>query len=149
MDKYSDVMLWLILPLLTILPFAVYAETVRCTTELKRICDSAQACTTTSSIHPVVEYLIDLPNKPGSAKIVKLVGGKKVASWKPGLTSGEDDSRHEYSVSNDDSGKFTLSESFKTFSYKFVTVIGNSGWEQNELGICSAGAPWKSSTQKD
>ena len=141
MDKYADILLWLILPLLTIFPFAVYAETVRCTTELTRLCDNAQVCTTTSSIHPAVEYLIDLPGNPGTAKIVKLVGGKKVASWKSDVTSSERDSRHEYSVRNDDSSRFTLSESFKTFSYKFTTVVGKSGWEQNELGICSVGAP--------
>ena len=141
MDKYADVLLWLILPLLTMLPFAVYAETVRCTTELKHLCDGTQTCTTTSSIHPAVEYLIDLPNKPGTAKIVKLVAGKKVASWKSDLTSGEGDSRHEFSMPSDDSNRFTLTTGFRTFSYKFTTVIGESGWEQNELGICSVAAP--------
>jgi hypothetical protein len=141
MDKYSDTLLWLILPLLAILPFAVYAETVRCTTELKRLCDNAQVCTTTSSIQPAVEYLIDLPGTPSAAKIAKLIGGKKVASWKSDLTSRDGDARHEYSMGNDESNKFTLSKSFKTFSYTFTTVIGKSRWEQNELGICSVAAP--------
>ena len=138
MDKYAALLLWLLLPLLLLLPFAVYAKTVRCTTELKRLCDSAQACTTSSSIYPAVEYLIDLPDTPGTAKLVKLVGGKKVASWKPVLASGEGDSRHEYSLRNDGSDRFTLSERLHTFSYKFATVIGNSEWQQNELGICSS-----------
>jgi hypothetical protein len=141
MDKYADILLWLILPLLAILPFAVYAETVRCTTELKRLCDNAQVCTTTSRIEPAVEYLIDLPVKPSTAKIAKLIGGKKVASWKSDLTSSDGDSQHEYSMRNDDSNRFTLSESFKTFSYRFTALIGKSGWEQNELGICSVAAP--------
>ena len=141
MDKYSDTLLWLILPLLAILPFAVYAETVRCTTELKRLCDNAQVCTTTSSIQPAVEYLIDLPGKPSAAKIAKLIGGKKVGSWRSDLTSSDGDARHEYSMGNDESKKFTLSKSFKTFSYTFTTVIDKSRWEQNELGICSVAAP--------
>ena len=141
MDKYADILLWLILPLLTILPLAVYAETVRCTTELKRSCDNAQVCTTTSVMHPAVEYLLDLSDKPSTAKIVKLIGGKKVASWKSDLTSGEGDSRHEYSTPNDDSNRFTLSKSFKTFSYEFTTVIDKSAWGQKEVGICSVAAP--------
>jgi hypothetical protein len=141
MDKYADILLWLILPLLTLLPFAVCAETVRCTTELKRLCDNAQVCTTTSSIQPAVAYLIDLPGKPSAATIAKLIGGKKVASWKSDLTSSDGDAQHEYSLRNVESNRFTLSKSFKTFSYTFTTMIGKSGWEQNELGICSVIAP--------
>jgi hypothetical protein len=82
-----------------------------------------------------------LPDKPGTAKIAKIIGRKKVASWKSDLTSSERDSRHEYAVRNGDRSRFTLSESFKTFSHKFTTVVGKSGWEYNELGICSVGAP--------
>jgi hypothetical protein len=141
MDKYADILLWLILPLLTVLPFAVYAETVRCTTELRRLCDNAQVCTTTSSIQPAVEYLIDLPGKRSAARIAKLIGGKKVASWRSDLTSGDGDARHEYSMDNDESNRFTLSKSFKTFSHTFTTMTRESGWEQNELGICSVVAP--------
>ncbi len=64
-----------------------------------------------------------------------------MTSWKSDLTSSDGDSQHEYSMHNDDSNKFTLSKSFKTFSYRFTTVIGKSGWEHNELGICSVAAP--------
>jgi hypothetical protein len=137
MDKSADFLLPLLLLLLTIVPFAVHAKTIRCTTELKRLCDRAEVCTTTSSIQPAVEYLIHVSDKPGTAKIVRRIGGKKVASWESDLIPSEGDPRHGYSVGND-SNRFTLSESFKTFSYRFAT--GKGGGEQNELGTCSIGA---------
>jgi hypothetical protein len=124
-----------------ILPVAVYAGTVRCTTELKRMCDSAQVCTKTANIHPAIEYVIDLPDEPRTARIAKMVGGRRVASWKAELVSDGDSSRHEYSMPKDATNTFSLSKSFTTFSCKFTSVIGKTSWEQNEVGICSAGAP--------
>lgn len=141
MDKFSDIILWVILPLLLILPIAVYAETVRCATELKRLCDPSQACTATPDILPAIEYFIDLQNEQSMVKIARKVGGKRVTSWKAGFTSGADGVSNVYSMLTDSTHTFALSKSFNTFSYKFPIVIGGARWEQHEVGTCSVETP--------
>ena len=138
MNHSNEFLLWLIvLPLLLLLSFAVHAETLRCKTELKRLCDSAQVCTKTSNIHPAVEYVVDLRNEANTARISKLVGGKIVSRWKAELTPGDDRARHNYAEIKGGSNMFSLSKSFNTFSYHFTDLVGKASWEQNEVGICS------------
>lgn len=141
MEKFPDIFLWVILPLLMILPIAVYAETVRCATELSRVCDPSQACTSNSDLVPAIEYFIELRNDQSTARIAKKVGGKRVASWKAGFTPDADGTRLVYSVQTDPSNTFSLSESFNTFSHRFPILVGGVHWERYELGTCSVEAP--------
>lgn len=140
-DKFSDIFLWVILPLLMILPIAVYAETVRCATELSRVCDPSQQCTSSSDLGPAIEYFIELRNEQSTARIAKKVGGKKVASWKASVTANADGTRLDYSMQTDPGNTFSLSESFNTFSYRFPILVGGVRWEQYELGTCSVETP--------
>lgn len=137
MDKFPDIFLWVILPLLLILPIAVYAETVRCATEVSRVCDPSQACTSRPDVLPTTEYSIELRNDQSTARIVKKVGGKRVASWKGAFASDADGSRLVYAMQSDPSNTFSLSESFNTFSHRFPILVGGVRWEQYELGTCS------------
>lgn len=141
MEKSADLLLWLIVPLLLVLPFAVRAETVRCMTELRRLCDSAQVCTRTTEIQPAVQYIVDLNDDRSSARITKTVDGKRVSNWKATETFNASSSGHEYSTPKDTSSRFSLSQSLATFSYSIATHIGNEIGEASEVGLCSAGAP--------
>lgn len=141
MDKFPDIFIWIILPLLLILPLAVYAQTVHCATELRRMCDPSQACTSTSDIQPAVDYLIDLGNEPGTVRIAKNIGGKKAASWKADAASDADSMKKIYSVPTDPAATFSLSRSLNTFSHAFPVMVGNARWEQHEVGTCSVVAP--------
>lgn len=141
MEKSADLLLWLIVPLLLMLRFAVRAETVRCMTELRRLCDSTQVCTKTTEIHPAVQYIVDLNEDRSSARITKTVSGKSVGNWKATETSNASSSIHEYSTTKDTSSRFSLSESLTTFSYRVATHIGNEIGEASEVGLCSAGTP--------
>lgn len=141
MDKFPDIFLWVVLPMLLILPVAVYAETVRCVTELSRVCDPSQACTSSSDVLPATEYFIELRHDQSTARIAKKVGGKRVGSWKAGFTPDADGTRPVYSMQTDPGKTFSLSESFNTFSYRFPILVGGARWEQYELGTCSVEAP--------
>lgn len=141
MDKFPDIFLWLVLPLLLILPIAVYAETVRCATELSRLCDPSQACTSNTTILPAIEYFIELRSEQGTAKIAKKVGGKRMASWKADFASDADATEQVYSMHAGPDNTFNLSKSLNTFSYTFPTQMGNVRWERHELGTCSLEAP--------
>jgi hypothetical protein len=141
MDKFPDIFLWVVLPLLLILPTAVYAETVRCATELSRICDPSQACTSNTTILPAIEYFIELRNEQGTATIAKKVGGKKMASWKADFASDADSMGQAYSMQTGPDNTFNLSRSLNTFSFRFPVQIGIVRWERHELGTCSLEAP--------
>lgn len=141
MENSADILFWLIPPLLLILPFAVHAETVHCKTELRRMCDSAQVCTRTAGIQPVVQYIVDLKEDRSSARITKIVDGKHIANWKASKIFSASSSNHEYSTSKDMSSRFSLSRSLTTFSYTIATRIGKETGDSNEVGLCSAGAP--------
>lgn len=141
MDKFPDIFLWIILPLLLILPLAVYAQTVHCATELRRICDPSQACTSTSDILPAVEYFIDLRNEHNTVRIAKNIGGKRVESWKAGSASEADSMKNVYPTLTDPRATFSLSKSFNTFSYEFPILVGGVRWEQREVGTCSVVTP--------
>lgn len=140
MEKSADILIWLILPLLLILSFAVHAETVRCKTEVRRLCDSAQVCKRTVEIQPAVQYIVGLKEDKSSASITKTVDGKRIANWKASKIFGTSGSNHEYSKPKDMSSRFSLSESLTTFSYTVAIPIGKEIGESNEVGLCSAGA---------
>jgi hypothetical protein len=137
MDKFPDIFLWVILPLLVILPIAVCAQTVHCATELRRLCDPLQACTSTSDILPAIDYFIDLRNEQSTVRIAKNVGGKRVANWKAGSVPDADEMKTVYSMVADPAATFSLSKTFTTFSYQFPVVVGTARWEQHEVGTCS------------
>jgi hypothetical protein len=141
MDKFSDIFLWVVLPLLLILPIAVTAGTVRCATELSRLCDPSQACTSNATILPAIEYFIEIGNEPGTATIAKQVGGKKAAQWKADFASDADGTEQAYSMQTGADNTFTLSRSLNTFSHTFPVQIGKARWERRELGTCSLEAP--------
>jgi hypothetical protein len=141
MDKFPDIFLWIILPLALILPLAVYAQTVHCATELRRVCDPSQACTSTSDILPAVEYFIDLRNEQNTVRIVKNIGGKRVESWKAGSASEADSTKNVYLMLTDPRATFSLSKSFNTFSYEFPILVRGVRWEQREVGTCSLVTP--------
>ena len=141
MDKFPDLVLWVILPLLLFLPMVVHAETVRCATELKRVCDPSQACTATPDVFPATEYFIDLQSEQTTVRIAKKVGGKRVTNWKAGLSSDADGAGNVYAMLTDSTNRFSLSKSLNTFSYRFPIVIGNARWEQHEVGTCSMETP--------
>jgi len=141
MDKFPDIFLWVVLPLLLMLPIVVYAETVRCATELSRICDPSQACTSNTTILPAIEYFIDLRHEQGTATIAKRVGGKKLASWKADFASDANSTGQAYSMQTGPDNTFSLSRSLNTFSYAFPVQIGNVHWERRELGTCALATP--------
>jgi len=142
MDKFPDIFLWFVLPLLLlILPTAVYAATVRCTTELSRICDPSQACTSNTTILPAIEYFIELRNEQATATIAKKVGGKRMANWKANVASDADSTGQAYSMQTSPDNTFTLSRSLNTFSYTVLVQVGNVRWERRELGTCSLETP--------
>jgi hypothetical protein len=141
MDKFPDIFLWVVLPLLLILPVAAYAETVRCATELSRICDPSQACTSNTTILPAIEYFIELRHGQGTATIAKKVGGKRMASWKATFASDADSTEQAYSMQTGPGSTFNLSRSLNTFSYTFLVQIGNVRSERRELGTCSLETP--------
>jgi hypothetical protein len=141
MDKFPGIFLWLILPLLMILPLAVYAQTVHCATELRRVCDPSQACTSTADILPAIEYFIDLRNEQSTVRIAKNIGGKRVASWKAGSVPDADSMKNVYSLRTDPAATFSLSKSFNTFSYEFPILVGTAHWKQHEVGTCSVVTP--------
>lgn len=141
MEKFPDIFLWVVLPLVLILPIAVYAKTVRCATELSRICDLSQACTSNTTILPAVEYFIDLRHEQGTATIAKKVGGKRMASWEVNFAFDADGTGQTYSMQTGPNQIFNLSKSLNTFSYAFPAQIGNVHWEQRELGTCSPETP--------
>jgi hypothetical protein len=141
MEKSADILFWLIVPLLLILPFAVHAETVRCKTELRRLCDSAQVCTRTTDIQPAVQYIVELKKDMNAALITKTENGRRIASWRATRPSGASDSNLEYSTSKDKDGHFSLSDSLVTFSYRVAARIGKEVGESTEVGLCVTGAP--------
>lgn len=141
MEKFPDIFLWVVLPMLLILPAAVYAETVRCATELSRVCDPSQACTSSSDVLPSTEYFIELRHDQSTARIAKKVGGKRVASWKSSYTPDAEGARVVYSMQTDPGKTFSLSESFNTFSYRFPVLVGGARLEKYELGTCSVETP--------
>jgi hypothetical protein len=141
MDKFPDIFLWIILPLVLILPLAVYAQTVHCATELRRVCDPTQACTSTSDILPAVDYFIDLRSEQNTVRIAKNIGGKRVESWKAGSASEADSMKNVYPMLADPRATFSLSKSFNTFSYEFPILVGGVRWEQREVGTCSVVTP--------
>jgi hypothetical protein len=141
MEKSADILFWLILPLLLILPFAAHAQTVHCKTELRRLCDSAQVCTRTTEIQPAVQYIVELREDKSSARITKTVDGKKVANWKAVRISGSSSSNYEYSPLKDGSSRFSLSESLVTFSYSVAARVGKELGESKEVGLCLSGTP--------
>jgi hypothetical protein len=136
MEKSTDILIWLVLPLLVILPFAVHAETVRCKTELRRLCDSALVCTRTTEINPAVEYIVGLNGDRKSARITKTIDGQKAASWHGTQTLSAPDGNLEFSSFKDKNGRFSLSDSLVTFSYRVATRIGKDIGEATELGVC-------------
>ena len=140
MEKSADILIWLVLPLLLLLPFAVHAETVRCKTELRRLCDSAQVCTRTTEIHPSIEYIVDLKEDRSSARITKIVGGKRMANWKAMNASTPTSADHQYAAPEAKNGRFSLSKNFVTFSYSVAQRIGKDVGEANEVGLCLTGA---------
>lgn len=141
MEKSADILIWLILPLLLLLPLAVHAETVRCKTELRRLCDSVQVCTRTTEIHPSIEYIIDLKEDRSSARITKLVGGKRMANWKALNAPTPTSTDHEYAAPKERNGRFSLSKNFVTFSYSVAERIGKDAGQANEVGLCLTGTP--------
>ena len=141
MDKFPDIFLWIILPLLLLLPLAVYAQTVHCTAELRRVCDPSQACTSTSDMLPATEYFIDFRNEQNTVRIAKNIGGRKVASWKAGSAADGDGVDNVYLTPADPGARFSLSKSFNTFSYEFPILVGGVRWEQREVGTCSVVTP--------
>lgn len=140
MEKSTDILLWLVLALLMIFPFAVHAETVRCKTQLRRLCDSALICTRTTEIQPVVEYIVDLKGDRKSARITKTIDGKRTASWHGTRKSSAPLANLEFSSFKEKNGRFSLSDSLVTFSYRVATRIGKDIGEATEVGICLIGA---------
>lgn len=139
MEKSTDILLWLVLPLLVIFPYAVHAETVRCKTELRRLCDSALICTRTTEIQPAVEYIVNLNGDRKSARITKTIDGKKAASWHGTPTPSAPGGNLEFSSFKDKNGRFSLSDSLVTFSYRVATSVGKGIGEATEVGICMTG----------
>lgn len=143
MEKTADILLWLIVPLLLILPFAAHAETmrVRCKTELRRLCDGTQVCTRSTQIQPAVQYIVELKEDMSAARITKTEDGRRIASWQATRTSGNPDSNVEYLTPKNKNGRFSLSDSLVTFSYRVATRIGKDLGESTEVGLCATDSP--------